>query len=115
MIGRLGHYAILEKIGSGGVGDVYKARDTRLNRLVALKVSSHEKTSDPERKRRFIQEAQSASALDHPNIIVVHDINEDAGIDYIVMEFVEDQTLAAKIPIRGMRLSEALEIAIAIA
>ena len=111
----LGHYQILEKLGSGGMGEVFKARDTRLNRLVAIKVLPPDKVSNPDRKRRFIQEAQAASALNHPNIVVIHDIHEEFGVDYMVMEFIEGKTLEAAIPRQGMRLGEALKIAIPVA
>ncbi|MCX6634254.1 MAG: protein kinase, partial [Acidobacteria bacterium] len=74
MIGRaIAHYEILEKLGEGGMGVVYKARDTHLDRFVAIKVLPPGKVADPERKRRFVQEAKAASALNHPNIVVVHD------------------------------------------
>ncbi len=116
MIGQsLGHYHILEKLGSGGMGEVYKARDTRLNRMVAIKVLAPGTTSDPARKRRFIQEAQSASALNHPNIVVIHDINIQDGVDYMVMEYVDGKTHDALIPRQGMRLGEALKVAIPVA
>ena len=87
MIGqRLLHYEVVEKLGEGGMGVVYKARDTHLDRFVAIKVLPPERVSDPSRKARFAQEAKAASALNHPNIIVVHDIAADAGHDFIVME-----------------------------
>ena len=111
----LGHYQILELLGSGGMGQVYKARDTRLNRFVAIKVLPPDKVANAERKRRFIQEAQSASALNHPNIVVIHDINEEDGVDYMVMEYIPGKTLDAAIPRQGMRLGEALKAAIPIA
>ena len=111
----LGHYQILEKLGSGGMGEVFKARDTRLNRLVAIKVLPPDKVANPRRKRRFIQEAQSASALNHPNIVVIHDINEENGVDYMVMEYIAGRTLDAAIPRHGMRLGEALKVAIPVA
>ena len=111
----LGHYQILDKLGEGGMGVVYKALDPRLNRLVAIKILPREKTSNPDRKRRFIQEAQSASALNHPNIVVIHDINEENGVDYMVMEYIDGRTLDAAIPRHGMRLGEALKVAIPIA
>src|SRR5258708_15420753 len=99
----LGHYQMLEKLGSGGMGEVYKARDTRLNRLVAIKVLPPDKVANADRKRRFIQEAQSASALNHPNIIVIHDINEEDGVDYMVMEDVACRTLDAATHRQGIR------------
>src|ERR1041385_1290888 len=111
----LGHFQILEKLGSGGMGEVYKARDNRLNRLVAVKVLPPDKVANAERKRRFIQEAQSASALNHPNIVTIYDINEVHGVDYMVMEFIAGKTLDATIPRQGMRLGEALKIAIPVA
>ena len=111
----LGHYQILEKLGSGGMGEVYKARDTRLNRPVAIKVLPPDKVANADRKRRFIQEAQSASALNHPNIVVIHDINEENGVDYMVMEYIAGRTLDAAIPRQGMRLGEALKVAIPVA
>src|SRR5467141_1010800 len=107
----LGHYQILDKLGSGGMGEVYKARDSRLNRLVAIKVLPAERVADEGRKRRFIQEAQAASALNHPNIITIHDIANDNGRDYLVMEYVPGKTLDALIPRSGMRLGELLKIA----
>ncbi|MBL8221784.1 MAG: protein kinase [Bryobacterales bacterium] len=112
---RLGQYQLLEKIGSGGMGDVYKARDTRLNRFVALKVLPAHKVANEERKRRFIQEAQAASALQHPNIVVIHDIHEENGVDYMAMEYIAGKTLDEWIPKQGMRLGEALRLAIPIA
>ncbi|MBS1826760.1 MAG: serine/threonine-protein kinase [Acidobacteria bacterium] len=112
---RLGQYQLLEKIGAGGMGDVYKARDTRLNRIVAIKVLPPHKVANEDRKRRFIQEAQAASALQHPNIVVIHDINAENGVDYMAMEYIAGKTLDERIPRQGMRLGEALKIAIPIA
>ncbi len=111
----LAHYQILEKLGSGGMGEVYKARDTRLHRAVAIKVLPPGKVANADRKRRFIQEAQSASALNHPNIVTIYDINEENGIDYMVMEYIDGKTLDAAIPRQGMRLGEALKVAIPVA
>src|SRR5690242_8784778 len=109
---KLGPYEIVSPLGAGGMGEVYKARDTRLNRFVAIKVLPSERLADESRKQRFIQEAQAASALNHPNIITIHDIAADSGRDYLVMEFVAGKTLDALIPRTGMRLGELLKIAI---
>src|SRR4030095_4305654 len=102
-------------LGSGGMGEVYKARDSKLNRPVAIKVLPPDKTSDADRKRRFIQEARAASALNHPNIITIHDIGREGGIDFVVMEYVAGKTLDQLIPRKGMRLNEAVKLAIQIA
>jgi eukaryotic-like serine/threonine-protein kinase len=116
LIGKsLAHYSILDKLGEGGMGVVYKARDTHLDRFVAIKLLAPDWTADPERRRRFILEAKAASALNHPNIIVVHDIASDNGVDFIVMEHVAGKTLQQLIPRKGMPLNEALKIAIQIA
>ena len=98
---KLGPYEILNPLGAGGMGEVYKARDSRLNRLVAIKVLPAERVADEGRKRRFIQEAQAASALNHPNIITIHDIASDNGRDYLVMEYVPGRTLEALILLRN--------------
>ena len=104
MIGRaLEHYRIESKLGEGGMGVVYKAHDPRLNRTVAIKVLPPERVADPEVKQRFVQEARAASALNHPGIVTIHDIRSDAGIDFIVMEFIEGTTLDQLIPATGLR------------
>jgi serine/threonine protein kinase/Tol biopolymer transport system component len=116
MIGEtLLHYRITEKIGEGGMGTVYKAIDTHLDRPVAVKVLPADRVSDPERKQRFIQEAKAASALRHPNIVVIHDIAFDSGRDFMVMEFVEGQSLHHLIGRKGLKLNEALGYAVQIA
>jgi Tol biopolymer transport system component/tRNA A-37 threonylcarbamoyl transferase component Bud32 len=112
---RVAHYQILEKLGEGGMGVVYKARDSHLDRFVAVKFLPPERMTDPARKARFAQEAKAASALSHPNIVTIHDISSDNGHDFIAMEFVEGKTLDQIIPRKGMRLGEALNIAIQIA
>lgn len=112
---KLGHYQILEKLGEGGMGVVYKARDTHLDRFVALKILPPDRVSDPERRRRFVQEAKAASALNHPNIVVIYDIASERGIDYIAMEFIDGKPLDQLIPRNGMRLHDALRIAIPVA
>jgi serine/threonine protein kinase len=112
---RLLHYAITEKLGEGGMGVVYKARDTHLDRFVAVKVLPHECVADSSRRARFVLEAKAASALNHPNIVVVHDIASEAGADFIVMEFVAGKTLGQLIPRKGMRFGDAIHVAIQVA
>ena len=110
MIGRtVLHYQIVEILGRGGMGVVYKARDTHLDRFVAIKVLPPEKVVDPERKRRFVQEAKAASALNHPNIVHIYDIAEADGIQFIAMEFVAGKTLGERIGRKGLRLNEVLK------
>lgn len=112
MTGRqLGHYQILERLGQGGMGVVYKAHDIKLNRNVALKVLPADGVAGDERTRRFIHEARAASALNHPNIITVHEIGQADGLDFIVMEFVSGRTLEAVIDGKGMLVAEALRCA----
>ena len=116
MIGRtISHYEVLEKLGEGGMGVVYKARDSRLKRFVALKVLPPQKITDPKRRRRFVQEARSASALNHPNIVTVYDIDQSDGVDFIAMEYLEGKTLDGMIGRKGLKLDEALNYAIQIA
>ena len=116
MIGKtISHYRILEKLGSGGMGVVYKAEDTKLGRTVALKVLPPERVADPNRKRRFVQEARAASALNHPNIITIYDIDEADGVHYIAMEHVEGKTLERLIARHGLRVNEALKYAVQMA
>ena len=113
MIGTtIGHFEILEKLGEGGMGVVWKARDTRLGRVVALKVLPAEMMADNERKRRFIQEARAASALNHPNIVTIYEIDQSDGVDFMAMEFVAGKTLDHLIPRNGFRPAEALKYAI---
>jgi serine/threonine protein kinase/Tfp pilus assembly protein PilF len=93
------------------MGEVYKARDNRLERIVAIKVLPHDKVSDPERKRRFLQEARTVSALNHPNIVTLHDIASDGGVDYLVMEYVPGKSLAQLITAKALALEEVLDYA----
>ncbi len=114
MIGQdISHYKIMEKLGVGGMGIVYKARDTRLDRTVALKFLPSQLTRDPEAKARFIHEARTASSLDHPNICTIHEINEtEEGQLFICMTHYEGETLEALIEHRQLRIEEAVDIAI---
>jgi eukaryotic-like serine/threonine-protein kinase len=112
---RIAHYEILAKLGEGGMGVVYQARDTHLDRFVAVKILPAEKVANPDRKARFVQEAKSASALNHPNIVHIYDIDQRDGIDFMAMEFVAGKTLEELIPRKGMRLNEALKVAVQIA
>ena len=110
MLGRsISHYTLLEELGRGGMGVVYKARDAHLDRLVAIKVLPPEKVTDPERKRRFVGEARAASALNHPHIITIYDIDTVGGVDFMAMEYVEGQTLAQRMPAGGLRASPGAE------
>jgi len=97
------------------MGVVYKARDSHLDRFVAIKVLPAERVVDLERKQRFLQEAKAASSLNHPNIITVYDIGEADGLDFISMEYVPGKTLERLIPRHGMRLNEALKYAVQVA
>lgn len=110
---QLGPYQIESRIGAGGMGEVYKARDTRLGRFVAIKVLAAT-VADPVRKQRFLQEARAASALNHPNIVTIHDIVTQGTTDCLVMEYVPGKTLEQAIPRKGLRLSELLHYAVQI-
>ncbi|MGH9936464.1 MAG: protein kinase domain-containing protein [Blastocatellia bacterium] len=111
----ISHYRILDKLGSGGRGEVYLAEDTRLGRKLALKILPAEFTRDPDRLARFEQEARAASALNHPNIITIYEVGEHEGAHFIATEFIEGRTLRHCLPPAGMPLGEALEITIQIA
>ncbi|MBN2564303.1 MAG: serine/threonine-protein kinase [Candidatus Eisenbacteria bacterium] len=116
MVGKtISHYKILDKIGEGGMGVVYKAEDTRLDRTVALKfLASHLLESD-EARERFVREAKAAATLDHPNICTVHEIDEADGETFLAMAYIEGPTLKEKIDERPLKLKQALDIAIEIA
>jgi serine/threonine protein kinase len=111
----IAHYRIMEPIGAGGMGAVYKAYDKKLDRVVALKVLPPEYVSQQDRRRRFFQEARAASALNHPHILTVYEVGEDDGAPYIAMEFIEGETLRQKIKAQSLRLSQSLDIAVQIA
>ncbi len=104
---RLGPYEILAPLGAGGMGEVYRARDTRLGRDVAIKVLPSDKTS-ADRLQRFLREARAASQLNHPNVVAIHDIAEHEGVHFIVMEYVDGQTLCDAIPARGWEASRVI-------
>jgi eukaryotic-like serine/threonine-protein kinase len=112
---RLGQYEILSILGAGGMGEVYRARDTRLDRTVAVKALPAEMLAEEGRKRRFLAEARAASALNHPNIVSIHDFASANGADFLVMEYVSGKTLQDAIPKKGLRLNETLRYAIQIA
>src|SRR5438309_2332599 len=116
MIGRtLDHYRIESKLGEGGMGVVYKAFDIHLDRPVAIKVLLAEAVANPERKRRFVQEAKAASALNHPNIVHVYDIDCSDGTDFIAMEYVSGKSLDQFTARRPLPAKEALAYAVQIA
>ncbi len=96
------------------MGEVFKARDTRLNRLAAIKVLPADKMADENRKARFVQEAQTASSLNHPNIVTIYGIDRDDAVDFIAMEFVQGRTLDQVIARRGLKLADTLKYAIQI-
>jgi len=112
---RLGPYEIVAPLGSGGMGEVYKARDTRLGRDVAIKVLPANRVSDPDRKARFIQEARAASSLNHPNIVTIYDIAESGGVDFLVMELITGKTLDQIIGRKGLPVGEVLRHALTLA
>ena len=118
---RLGPYEILSAIGAGGMGEVYKARDTRLDRTVAIKVLPEHVAADPDLKQRFEREAKTISSLNHPHICTLYDVGNQDGIDFLVMEYLEGETLEQRLKRRagpkgpGLQMDQALQIAIQIA
>ena len=111
----LSHYQIVFKIGAGGMGEVYLAQDTKLDRKVALKLLPTEFAEDAERMRRFVQEAKASSALNHPNIITIHEIGEVDGTHFIATEYIEGETLSHRLRSESLSIRATLEIAIQIA
>src|SRR5689334_25255901 len=111
----IAHYRIVEPIGAGGMGAVYKAYDNKLQRTVAIKLLPSEYVSQQDRRRRFFQEARAASALSHPHILTIYEVGEDNGTPYIAMEYVEGETLRQKIRAKALQLKETIDIALQIA
>ena len=112
---RLGPYEILTPLGAGGMGEVYKARDTRLGRDVAIKVPPAHLSANPEVRARFEREARAISQLNHPHICSLHDIGRQDDVDYLVMEYLEGETLAARLTKGPLPLAEVLRHGIEIA
>src|SRR5580693_6061964 len=106
---RLGPYEIGAPLGAGGMGEVYRARDTRLERTVAIKILPAQLSSDPVRKQRFEREAKTISGLNHPHICVLHDVGHQDGMDYLVMECVEGETLAKRLEKGPLPLEQVLK------
>src|SRR6185369_16741433 len=111
----LGPYEIVGPLGAGGMGEVYKARDTRLERVVAIKVLPSHLSDNADLRTRFEREAKAISSLQHPNICTLFDVGSQDGIDFLVMEFLEGETLAARLGRGSLKLDEALTIAIEVA
>ncbi len=112
---RISHYKIIEKLGEGGMGEVYLAEDTRLLRKVALKILPSNLIVDENNRHRFVREAQTASSLNHPNICTIHDINEAQNTNFIVMEFIDGQTLREMLDTNGpLKEEDVIQIAIKI-
>ena len=111
----LGPYCVTAKIGKGGMGEVYKARDTRLDRTVAIKVLPEHVAADPDLKQRFEREAKTISRLNHPHICTLYDIGSQDGIDFLVMEYLEGDTVTQRLTTGALSLDQALRVAIEIA
>src|SRR5271156_277780 len=112
---KLGPYEIVGPLASGGMGEVYRARDTRLDRTVAIKILPASISADPVAKQRFGREAKTISGLNHPNICVLHDVGSQDGVDYLVMEWVEGETLAKRLEKGPLPLEQVLKIGAQIA
>ena len=111
----LGHYKVLEQIGTGGMGEVYRARDERLGRDVALKLVRPSSAKDPDRLRRFEHEARAAAALNHPNIVAIYDIGMHEGVPFIVSELLEGKTLRERMAAGPLSVRDAANFGLQIA
>src|ERR671919_1293491 len=109
---KVSHYRILEKLGAGGMGEVYLAEDLKLGRKVAIKVLSQEYTTNKDRLHRFEQEASAASNLNHPNILTIHEVGQDDGQHYIATEYIDGVTLRRKMAAQPLEIPEILDLAI---
>src|SRR5207253_5152087 len=112
---RLGRFEIRSKIGQGGMGEVYLAQDTKLDRKVALKILPADVAAHPDRMKRFVQEAKAASGLNHPNIITIHEIDETDSITFIATEYIDGETLRERMRNAPMKLAEILDVAAQVA
>jgi len=112
---RLGPYEILAPLGAGGMGEVYRARDTRLDRTVAIKILPAQFSADPVRKQRFEQEAKAVSSLNHPHICALYDVGHQDGTDFLVMEYLEGETLAKQLEKGPLPLAQVLKYGVEIA
>jgi len=112
---KLGPYEIVSPVGAGGMGEVYRARDTRLDRTVAIKILPAQFSSDPVRKQRFEREARAVSALNHPHICTLHDVGSQDGTEFLVMEYLEGETLAARLEKGPLPVEQVLKLGVEIA
>ncbi len=108
----ISHYQIIKKLGAGGMGEVYLAEDTQLDRKVAIKLLPPESTADEQAKRRLAREARAAAKLDHPNICAIYEVAEEDGHNFIVMQYLEGETLAGRMTGKPLELGECLNIAV---
>jgi serine/threonine-protein kinase len=116
VVGRtISHYKVIEKLGAGGMGEIWKAQDSRLNRMVAIKVLTNASAGDSDRRRRFLQEAQAASGLNHPNIVTIYDVVSDVDSEYMVMELIAGKTLTDLIGPGGVGVAKTLQYGVQIA
>src|SRR5450432_4280501 len=111
---KLGPYEIVAPLGAGGMGEVYRAKDTRLDRTVAIKILPSHLSENPEAKQRFDREARTISSVNHPNICTLHDVGHQDGIDFLVMEYLEGETLASRLDKGALARDQVLKYGIEI-